>query len=172
MAGGRRGGGKRALGLLCPPRGVPQASAKGRMSHPNHWSGLTSPRISPACLGALSHGQCVSWLYPFNAHTQAPSRAAPQVGVDGVAWGQRLHEAHARVLDGKRHVLRGAGKGRAEKLSAQPAKATVRPPAPGPAALTGSAPPQPPSHRDGSVPLRPGCSSGWPAAPLSGSPRG
>lgn len=101
--GGGGGGGRWGFPVL--PEGAPQASAMGRMSHPNHWSGLTSPMLSPACLGVLSHGQCVSWLYPFNAHTQAPSRAAPQVGVDGVAWGQRLHEAHARVLDGKRHVL-------------------------------------------------------------------
>lgn len=56
----------------------------------------------------------------------------PHVGVDGVTRGQRLHEAHGRVLDGERHVLRGAGEGRGEKLSAQPTKAAIRPLAPSP----------------------------------------
>lgn len=51
----------------------------------------------------------------------------PYVGVDGVTRGQRLHEAHGRVLDGERHVLRGAGEGRGEKLSVRPAKAAIRP---------------------------------------------
>lgn len=120
------GRGGEALGLPCPPRRAPPGISQGESESlkPLPQAYVTYAQPGPP---RSSQAQTACELYPFNAHTQAPSRAAPQVGVDGVARGQRLHEAHARVLDGERHVLRGAGKGRAEKLSAQPAKATVCP---------------------------------------------